>query len=441
MPIFGRPMAMMGQPPQEPWVFLGELKRDYNVKEVALNANRIDDDIKVLMVVHPRDITDGAQYAIDQFVLRGGKLVAFVDSYAYFDQMRNPANPSMQMGGGQSSLDKLFKAWGVGLEPGKVVADMRFMRRGGQSALPTLLDISAEGLNPNDVVTSQVGTMLIPFPGAFNGKRSPGLQETVLIKSSTSAQLQDAMRATQPIDPSSIAIKASGVEYPIAIRLSGKFKTAFPEGKPQEPKKEGEDPQPEAKPETQRKESAKDNFVILVADADLLSDQASVQVEEMLGQRIVIPRNGNLNFAQSLVEQFAGDDNLINLRARASQFRPLTVVSQMQARAANSYAGKIKDLEDNLQNTQRRIGELQKTKAEGQQQFILTSEQQAELESFRVKQAQTRTELKELRKDLRTETDTLEFWTKLINVGAMPLLVALAGIALALVKRRKVAAR
>jgi ABC-type uncharacterized transport system involved in gliding motility auxiliary subunit len=449
-PMFGSAgMPMMNQAPQPAWAVITELQRDYDVREVPMTSTRVDDDVKVLMVVHPRGISAAGQYAIDQFVLRGGKLIAFLDTYAYFDQMRNPVNPQQQMGGGASNLDKLFNAWGIALDPSKVVADMQYMRTNAQRTLPTLLNLTAGAFNAQDVVASQVGSMLLPFAGSFSGKPAPGLTETVLIKSSTSAELRDSITATHAVDPNGMTLKAAGVEYPIAIRLNGKFKTAFPEGQPKaepvvdpnNPEAKSQAPKPDEKPLPQIKESAQENAVVLIADADMLSDQASIQdIGESMGQRVYVPRNGNINFAQSLVELFAGDENLISLRSRAAQFRPLTVVQQMEAKAAESYAGKIRELEQTLATAQRKISELQKTKAEGQQ-YILSPEQKVELENFRKKQAATRKDLKELRKSLRTDSDSLEFWTKLLNVGAMPLLVALAGIALAMIKRKRVAAQ
>ena len=449
-PMFGSAaMPAMNQARQPAWAVVSELQRDYEVREVPMTGTRIDDDVKVLLVAHPRDISNAAQYAIDQFIMRGGKLIAFLDTYAYFDQIKNPVNPQMQMGGGASSMDKLFTAWGVTLDPAKVVADMQYMRANAQRTLPALLNLTASAFNSQDVVTSQVGSMLLPFAGTFSGKPVAGLTQTVLIKSSKSAELRDSLMATHAVDPNGMTLKATGVEYPIAIRLNGKFKTAFPEGPPKaEPKVDPNNS--EAKPEmpkaddksvAQIKESAQENAVVLIADADMLSDQASVQdVGESMGQRVYVPRNGNINFAQSLVELLSGDENLITLRSRAAQFRPLTVVQQMEAKAAESYAGKIRELEETLATAQRRITELQKTKAEGQQ-YILSPEQKIELENFRKKQAGTRKDLKDLRKSLRTDSDALEFWTKLINVGAMPLLVALAGVALAMIKRRRVAAQ
>jgi len=179
--------------------------------------------------------------------------------------------------------------------------------------------------------------------------------------------------------------------------------------------------------------------VVLVADVDLLSDGAAVEIQEVFGQRVAVPRNGNLALALGLVEQLSGDSALISLRSRASFSKPLTVIREMEAQAQQQYLGKIKELEDSLNQTQENLQKLQKSKA-GVTSSILTPEQQAELDNFRKKAAEARLALKELRKRLRVETDTLEFWTKVVNIALVPLLVALAGLGLALVRRQKAAA-
>ena len=188
------------------------------------------------------------------------------------------------------------------------------------------------------------------------------------------------------------------------------------------------------------RESAAENSIVLVADVDLLSDGAAVEVQDVFGQKLVVPRNGNLSFAQGLVEQFAGDQNLMSLRSRASFTRPLTVIQRMEAQAQQQYLGKIKALEDSLNQTQEKLQALQKGKPGAATSTILTPEQQVEIDNFRKKAAETRVELKEVRKNLRVETDRLQFWTKVVNIGLVPLLVALTGLGLALVKRRRAAA-
>jgi ABC-type uncharacterized transport system involved in gliding motility auxiliary subunit len=185
-------------------------------------------------------------------------------------------------------------------------------------------------------------------------------------------------------------------------------------------------------------QSARDNAVVLVADVDMLQDGAAVDVQEVFGRRIVVPSNGNLAFAQGLVEQLAADESLLSLKSRASAFRPLTVVREMEAEAQLQYFGKIKELEDELQNTNAALQKLQRgtpEAAKGAQ--ILSPEQQAELDRFRKKVAETRAALKELRKNLRRDAEQLVFLTKVANIALMPLLVALAGLGIALVRRRR----
>ncbi len=445
LPVMGRSLdPIRKQQPSEAWVLIQELKKIFEVKEIRLNAPKIDDDIKVLLVIHPRDLPEETEYAIDQYVLRGGKLIAFVDPYAYFDQQPDLQNPFGGNQAGQSTFYNLFKAWGIDVDMGKVIADLSFASGEGPRLLPTLLALTTQALNLDDVVTSQVGTLLIPFGGAFKGKPAEGLTQTVLAHTSKNSMPVDLIIATLSGEPSTRGYQPSGEEMPLAIRLTGKFHTAFPEGKPRPfmppraDRKKGPDEEKKAeeKAEPQLKQSKDENSVVLVADVDLLSDGAAVEIQEVFGQRVAVPRNGNLALALGLVEQLSGDSALISLRSRASFSRPLTVLRQMEARAQQQYLGKIKELEDSLNQTQENLQKLQKSKA-GVTSSILTAEQQAELDNFRTKAAEARLALKQLRKNLRVETDTLEFWTKVVNIGLVPLLVALAGLALALARRRK----
>src|SRR6266481_969802 len=231
LPVFGMPPSQFtGGQPIEPQVFIGELRRDYTVKRVSLDPDRIDDDIKVLLVIHPRGIGERAQYALDQFVLRGGKLIAFLDPSAYFDQLGQMGG--MGGGGTPSSLDKLLKAWGLAFDSGKVVLDMRYLTGAGARTLPTLLSLNDNAFAPNDITTARLGSLLMPFAGAFTGKPVDGLNETVLMKTSAYSQLVDSFAATAQGEAAIRGFKPSGTEYALAIRLTGKFKTAFPEGRP-----------------------------------------------------------------------------------------------------------------------------------------------------------------------------------------------------------------
>jgi ABC-type uncharacterized transport system involved in gliding motility auxiliary subunit len=217
----------------------------------------------------------------------------------------------------------------------------------------------------------------------------------------------------------------------LAVRLTGKFKTAFPDGLKLDEKKP-------AAPGTPALRESPENSVILVADVDLLADGAAVDVQEVFGRRIVVPSNGNLALALGMVEQLAAGNDLISLRSRAAAFRPLTVVRELEAEAQKAYFGKIQALEEEKQKTQARLQELQKAQGAGAAKGaqILSAAQQAELERFKKTYIGTNLALKELRKNLRQDAEALVFWTKVANIALMPLLVALLGLMVALVRRR-----
>jgi len=435
MPVLGEKFNPMTRQSADPWVLASELGRDFDLRRVSLLAESIDPAIKTLLVIHPRDLPEGTEYALDQFVLRGGKLIAFVDPYAFFDQQPSPM-PGVGGGGTSSSLPRLFKAWGVEMNPGKVIADVVYASGTGQRYTPTVLTLNRTAFNRDEVATSQVETLLYAFGGAFNVKPVAGLKATELLKSSPNSALVDGIVATTSGDAAMKGFQPGNKARPLALRLTGKFKTAFPEGAPK-PAGSNADPKAPA-PKAGLREGAGENSVVLVADADMLNDGAAVDVQEVFGRKVVVPSNGNLAFAQGLVEQAASGDALASLRSRADAFRPLTVVREMQAHAQEQYFGRLKALEDELQKTTDKLQQLQKARggaAKGA--LIMTPEQQAEIEKFRKHVVETRRELKELRKNLRQDAEALVFWTKVANIALMPLLVVVAGLLVFAIRRKR----
>jgi ABC-type uncharacterized transport system involved in gliding motility auxiliary subunit len=418
LPVLGERFNPFTRQASEPWVLANELRRDYDVKQVSLNAKEIDKDIHVLLVIHPRDIQKETEQALDQFVMRGGKLVAFVDPFAYFDQ--GAQMPGMPPQPSSSTLPTLFKAWGVQMDPGKVISDVVFGSGGAARYTPTVLTLNRTAFNRDDVVTGSIETVLYAFGGAFDVKHAEGLQATDLMRSSPNSMLVDNADATKSGDEAIRRFQPSGKIMPLALRLSGKFRTAFPDAP--------------------LKETSKENSVVLVADVDLLADGAAVDVQEVLGRRVVVPSNGNLAFALGLVEQLAAGEDLTGLRSRAASFRPLTVVRELEAEAQKQYFGKIQALEDELQKTTAKLQELQKAQGPaGKSSQLLSPEQQAELERFKKTVAEARLALKEVRKNLRQDAEGLVFWTKVANIALMPALVALTGLLVALWRRRRIA--
>lgn len=460
LPIFGQPsnpmMARMGQPQQgqEPWVFLQELQRDFDVRQVPMEAESIDSDIKVLLVVHPKDISDKAQYAIDQFVLRGGKLIAFLDAMSLVDKPANPQNPMMaNMPGGPSSLDKLLKAWGITFENTKVVADLTYStmlsrgRGAGGEKVPTFLTVNEKGIEKNDILTSQLKKVMIPFGGAFSGTPAAGLKRTILLHTTKDSQFVDGFQAQFSSKDIVDKFQSSGTEQTLAIRLEGKFKTAFPDGKPvaavekkDDAKKDG-DKKEEKPADGSLKEGPADGVVVLVGDSDFVYDQFSVQVQNFFGQKMIQPFNDNLAFAQNIVEQMAGDSSLIRVRSRATASRPFTVVQEMETKAQQKHRDALQKLELDLQETQKKLGELQQHKKESGQRFVLSPEAQAEIAKFRKQESEAKGKLKEVRKDLRKDIESLEGFLKGVNIAGMPLCVMVAGLVLFVVRKNRSGAK
>lgn len=442
LPVSGMGSPMMMAPQSSrPWIIYNELKGDYDVRNIPMSSTEIPQDLAVLVVIHPQNISEQAQFAIDQFLLRGGKMVAFLDPASPL-QSPNPMMTPGTMPG--STLDKLLPAWGLNFDTSKVVADMTYLAETREGRQPAYLVLSENALSPEDVVTADAGNMVLILGGAFTGQPAEGLKKTVLAKSSKESELIDPMMAQMGGEAIVRSFKPSGIEYDLAIRLTGKFKTAFPNGKP-EPAAAQPQPSPtpaENKDATALKEATAEASVILFGDSDFMQDAIAVQeFPGPFGQRLVMPANGNLGVVQAAIENLTGDTSLISIRSRASRDRPFTVVRELQAKAESKFRDKIAQLEQGLAETEQRLNELQSRKEGASQQFILSPEQQKELENFRKKEVEARKELKLVRRNLRTEIDALETRLKWLNIAAVPAIIALFGIGLALHRKKRSAAK
>ena len=456
LPVFGaNPMMVrMGQAQrQNPWVVIEQLQQLFEVRQIEMTAESIDDEVTVLIVIHPKAISKTTEYALDQFLLRGGNLLVFLDPLALTDPQPSQNN-MMGPPPSTSNLPNLLKAWGLEFDGGKVVADMSFAKeisfgQGPAQIQPAVLFVNDNGIDQTNKVTAQIDQLLMPFAGAFSGEPLEGLEQTVLLHSTEQSQLVDGFMARLSGQQIASDFASEDKKRPIALRLDGKFKTAFPEGKPkteaeanaeEDIDKEDEEEETEEEP---LKESKEDGAVVLFGDADFLADPFSVRVQNFLGARLISTINGNLALAQNLVEQLAGDDRLIHVRSRASMNRPFTRIQKKQREAEEKYRSEIRALEEKRQQTQTKLNDLQRKRTDVSQgqRFVLSKEQQAELEKLRKQEVETNKELKQMRRDLRREVDALEIRLKWLNIAFMPIFVAFIGIFIALIKRIQTAAR
>jgi len=424
------PMMMMRRRQQQQnqgWTAFQELRKDYTVREIKTDAEEIDADVKTLIVIHPKDLSDKTLFAIDQFVLRGGRLVVCVDPFSVSDfeanQQQNPM--MMQMGGGQagpSTLGKLFEAWGLTFDTSKVVADLRCSTKlnGGNGRVednPAFLSLGVANLTKGDLLTAQLSQIMMPFAGAFSANTPKELTFTPLITSSKdNACLIDQMNAQFGMSAMRAQLKPDGVQRILAGRLQGTFKTAFPNGV--------EGAATNAAP---NRLTSGTSTVMVFGDSDFINDRFCVQVINSLFGSIAQPINDNLTLFGNTVEQFAGREELIGVRSRGQFNRPFDKVDALEAKAMRQWQSEEERLEAALQETQQRLTALQQQKS-GKERMILSKEQQDELEQFRKTQADTRKQLKEVRKSLNSEIESLGLTLKLVNIGLIPLLVIGFGI-------------
>ena len=443
-PDASNPMAMMNRGAQQPpWFFLRQLQQDFNVERLEATATEISDDIDLLLVIHPKNISDATEYAIDQFVLSGRKLIVFADPLALKDEGNNQ-NPQMRIPGmgGASTLSRLFTKWGVNFENSKVVADFNFrlnqrdpLSRG--RIMPAYLALGKKAFNQEEIVTRDLGSIRMPYAGSFDvSNLATGLTAKELISSSDQAKLVDGMSSQfngEKIMDSFLTGSEDGKptgtnKFALAVKISGTFTTAFPDGKPGSSGDEEESDEEKTTNSNHLKESEIENHVCLIGDTDLLSEE-----HFLIQQRFLLSQN--VSFVQNIVDHF-GDDTLINIRSR-NQDRPFTTIMDLEKEAQSKFEDKLKKLEAEQQAILEKKTKLEST-GEGQNQFTLSIDPEA-LKDIQKKELEKRKQIREIRKELRSEIDLIQLQIKLANIVSMPALVIIAGI-IFFVRKRKVTA-
>ncbi len=440
MPVLGtpqNPMLMMQRRQQQDrgWAALRELRADYTLREIAPDVESIDADVKTLVVVHPKSLSEKTLLALDQFVLRGGRLVALVDPFSLVDlRTTMEQNPmAMQMGGGAepSTLGPLFDAWGVGFDTTKVVADLAAATklndgRGGVEENPAFLSLGPDNLSRADLLTSPLSQVMLPFAGALEARKTEGVVFTPLITTSEAdACLVDAATLQMGFDGLKRQLAPDGVKRVLAARLQGEFKTAFPDGLAED----GTNAVPD------RLKSGQ-GTVVVFADSDFLHDSFCVQMVNTFFGQIPQPINENLTLFGGAVEQLAGHTETIGIRSRGKFNRPFTKVDELEVAAMKQWQAEEDRLEAALRDTENRLAELQRQK-KGSERLILSKEQQEEIARFRQTQAQTRRQLKDVRKNLYRDIESLGLRLKVINIALVPCAVACFGLVRGIRRKRR----
>jgi ABC-type uncharacterized transport system involved in gliding motility auxiliary subunit len=421
----GGDFDMQTQRPRPPWVVYGQIEQLYTVRTLEPSLTKIDADVDVLVLVHPKELSPAALYAIDQFAMRGGHILAFVDPNAQGDQSGNdPGNPMAQLQADKSShLEPLLASWGVDFKSDQVIGDLErglsVSMREGEAPSQHIAVLGFDGSNVSkDVITTHLDSINMATAGSLKTVAGSKLKFEPLIKTSKQAGLIPAQSFAMMSDPSTLrdGFKPIG-ELTVAARISGNATSAFADGPPAGVAAEA----------GALKASAKPLNVVVIADTDLLQDFMWVNVRNFFGQSMAQPFANNGELVWNALDNLAGSADLISIRGRAAYSRPFERVDALRRTADSQFRSKEQELEQQLQQTEENLTKLQSANPKGGE-AILSADQAREIERFQDDKVRIRKELRAVKAGLETDIKALGMKMKLINILVMPVVFTLLAL-------------
>jgi ABC-type uncharacterized transport system involved in gliding motility auxiliary subunit len=473
LPLEGDFMAAMQGRPLQPYTIIDQLRQLYDVHTLSTEFDKVPDDVDVLMIAHPQNLSDKTLFAIDQFVLKGGKALVFVDPYSE-TQAAHANRYSPPTGGTASNLDKLFAAWGVDMEKGKVAGDRRDARRvnAGTTSRSEPIDyvawlaLKSDNLNHDNLITGDLSQINLATAGILKPRDGAKTTFTPLITTSSEAEQIPVDKVEGLPDVSGLlrSFKSEGRPLTLAAEITGPADTAFPDGPPKpaaedkdkDKEKDKTDPpadaakpadandagksadtkEPTAAPSL--KTAAQPINVVVVADTDILDDRFWVQVQDFFGQHVAIPTAGNGDFVANAIDVLSGGNDLIGLRTRGTSARPFEVVQRIQRAADDRYEANEKELRQQLKDTQEKIKNLEGKGGPGANANVtLAAEQVQAIDNFRTQMIQIRRQLRQVQLALRQDIDHLKAALEFLDIALVPILVGLAAAALGVVRMQR----
>ena len=445
LPLEGDLMAAMQGRPLVPYVVLDQMQQLYTVKSLGTDFDAVPSDIDVLMLAHPQKLSDKTLYAIDQFVLKGGRALIFVDPDSetqrlHPSQLNPPGTPN------DSSVDRLFAAWGLRLVPKMVAADRADAQRVNAGSATDVepvdyvgwLTLKAANLNHDNPITADLSQINVATPGILEPLAGAKTAFTPLITTSTDS-MEIAADKFQTPDPAALlaGFKPSGNKLVIAAQVIGPATTAFPDGPPKpadKTKAAATDTKGDAAP-AQVKTAVKPVDVVAVADTDILDDQFWVQVPNFFGQRVAVPNANNGDFVTDAIDVLSGGADLIGLRTRGTAVRPFLLVQDIQRAADERYQASQKGLEAKLKDTEQKLKDL-RDKGARQAGRVDVAQNEA-IENFRGQLLATRRQLRHVQLAERENINRLQIWVEFFDIALIPILVAIAAMVIGVVRVRR----
>ena len=412
---------------REAWVVFEQLGQLFEIETIDPGADSLPGNIDLLMLVHPKDLSEPMLYQLDQFVLGGGRLIVFLDPFAESDR-GDPNDPmAMMQAGSTSNLGPLLDSWGVSFDTGRVIGDLQYGIGTSQSRHIGILSVPADGFNSEDIVSADLQAVNFSSTGWLAPVEGAGTGFETLVQSSENAAPLDVSLLRFLTNPADLmkGFNPTGDRYALAARLTGSARSAFgpPEG--------------DAESAGHLAESGESGItVMLFADTDLLTDRLWVQKQPFLGQNLVSAFADNGTLVINAADNMVGNRDLIGIRTRVSSSRPFDRVSELQVEAERSYLATEERLQQELADAERKLAELQAAKGESEL-LVLSDEQQAEIDRFMDRKLEIRKELRQVQHDLQRDINRLGTRLKLVNITLVPVLVMIAALLYVLRRRRR----
>ena len=418
---------------QPPWVVYQQAEQVFEMRSLGTSVTDIPEDVSMLWIVQPRDLPADTLYAIDQFVLKGGRAMIFVDPVADADpatvEGMPPGMPPMGQG---SDLPQLFAAWGIEFSSAEVVADAELaLQISGADRRPVrhygYVGVTGDGISADDIITANLNVVHLATSGHFSVAEDSDTTLQPLLRSSTMSQPMPATRFSYLPDPAALqnGFAPSGESYVLAARVSGQLRTAFPDGPPPDTVSAEPGEAPVSRDSGDHVvESVEPANLIVVGDVDMLADNLWVQVQSFFGQQIANAFASNGAFVLNSLENLSGSSDLIGVRSRESYTRPFTRVEALRVDAESRFRETEERLQNELDETEQRLVELQSTR-EDSGNILLSPEQQDEIDRFIDQRADIRRELRAVQRGLDRDIERLGTVLKVINIGLVPLLLAI----------------
>ena len=420
-----------------PWIVYNRIKEFFEVKRIHEKTRKISDDLELIMIIHPQEVPERILYMFDQFVLRGGKLLIFLDPNAEVERFRTEQQQSTSVSKNNSStLKELLDRWGVELVEDKVVGDLLSARRVsiGTDAQPSVtdyiawLDIKSEYIDSSHQATSKVRNLTFATAGILKHNNRNSIEFKKLVWSTKQSMQIDVEEVRSSPDPTTLLrnFVPSNEELVLAAEINGNFVSNFPDGPPKTDRDN-------FKKENHLQNSVKPSSLIIVSDVDMLYDEYWIRFTESGAA----PISNNADFAINLLEYLNGTEDLIGLRGKGTSLATFTRVERIQKEAEQKYRSKEQELLDKLNDYQQKLKKIESGKGNEEGKDIISEDETSEIEKFRSEMVRVRTELRQVQNALRVNIEKLDSQLKFFNIFLVPILLVILSIILSLIRRKK----